>query len=169
MNCSSLKKIVTNVPSYKSIVNDNHMSFNGCRKDLKLDLFNENKKVSSFNILVKEFGKSSKKLFMNHLSTLNKDLFLWAAKDNDNNDKKLKVHSTVLNSFDGPAYSVRHRHKENESYCTPGPGTYTISNYNTRHSYSMSSRGRDYLYNIRYRVATEYNYTIPTPRPPLNI
>ena len=67
MNCPSLKKIITNAPSYKSIVNDERISFNGCSTNLNLDLFNENKKVRSFNILVKQYSTSSKKLFMNHL------------------------------------------------------------------------------------------------------
>lgn len=54
LNCSSLKKIEINSPFYQLIVNDDKMSFLECQKGLELELFNKNKKVNSFKIIVKK-------------------------------------------------------------------------------------------------------------------
>ncbi|KAK8892635.1 hypothetical protein M9Y10_029874 [Tritrichomonas musculus] len=166
MNCSSLKKIVTNSPFYKSIVNNDNSSFFGCPQDLTLVLFNENKKVRSLNISVEKSLKFTPvRLFKNHLSSLNKDLLSSIAKDDE--IKKRKTHSTLLDSFDGPKCSIKNRYKEKELYPTPSPAQYRVSYQDYRRHITM--HGLTNRFNNSSRNITEYNYTIITPRPPLNI
>ena len=108
---------------------------------------------------------------------LNKDFLSWPVNEEVEGQNKVKLHSTVIDSFNSIKIHLHIRGKTLPIPVTPGPADYQRYYYsyysypyyyNNYYSY-MKFHIREKLPVRTNDVVTEYNYTIPTPRPPLNI
>lgn len=104
-------------------------------------------------------------MFKEHFSFLNKAFLSWLVKKE--NEKKVKMHSTVLNSLNGPMITIHSTlNTLNSLVEMHGQTDYKICNNN--HVFNFSFRYRTQFLLLTYNVATCHSYTIPTPWPPLN-
>ncbi|KAK8895167.1 hypothetical protein M9Y10_023609 [Tritrichomonas musculus] len=152
-NCSSLHTKEVNSLFCKNV---NLSSFIGCPKRIKIVVFKNNQKVgvidqTNMNPII----RTSRHLYKSHLSSLNKSFLSFVPKKNKkiaNKRKRNKKRSKrPQKDVNKSSLQFIYKYKDIQYYC------------------SISGSKRKSVFDVNPDDVTEYNYDIPSMRPPLNI
>lgn len=158
LNCSSLHKIEVNSLFYQPNFNKkiNLSSFIGCPKAIKIVLFKNNQKVGVIDQKnMNPITCTSKRLFRNHLSSLNKSFLSFVLSKN----KKIS----------NKRCSVENKPNQSKKNINKSPLQFIYKYNDVQYYFSISESKRKSGFDVNPDDVTEYNYNIPVLRPPLNI